>query len=163
PLAGTGVWRSVLVDGQCSSCAAAREGERARRQRIERQRGQLIRLLGGVKPYREFTFERYRVNIGNRVAFEAAQQFEPSEDNLYLWGPWGVGKTHLAVAVIRRSFVKGASVALVSPARLVRKLRMKTPDDEQQTIDFFIRVGVLVIDDLGVGTETSYARQIIQE
>src|SRR5262249_15444708 len=94
--------------------------------------------------------------------FEAAQQFDASRGNLYLWGPWGVGKTHLAVAVLRRSFAR-ASAALVTPAQLVRKLRMETPDDEQHAIDFFIGVGVLAIDDLGVGAETSYARQVIQE
>jgi DNA replication protein DnaC len=46
---------------------------------------------------------------------------------------------------------------------LVRKLRMKTPEEEQQTIDGFIRVGVLVIDGLGVGSDTAYARQVLQE
>jgi chromosomal replication initiation ATPase DnaA len=53
--------------------------------------------LGGEKPYREFTFERYKVTPGNRRAYERSKTFDPAAENLYLWGPSGVGKTHLAL------------------------------------------------------------------
>ena len=116
-----------------------------------------------MKPYRDFTFERYDVTPGNRDAVEFAKQFDRFKDNLYLWGLWGVGKTHLAMALLRRCFARGASSAVVTPARLVRKLRMKTPDEEQQAVDHFIRMDVLLIDDLGVGGDSPYARQVLQE
>jgi DNA replication protein DnaC len=40
---------------------------------------------------------------------------------------------------------------------------MRTPDEEQQGIDALVRTDLLVVDDLGIGGETSYARQILQE
>jgi DNA replication protein DnaC len=163
PLAGTGVWRSALVDDICASCAAKIENARQREQCSLTRRERFIRLLGGVKPYRDFRFERYDVTPGNRAAFEQANRFEPSKDNLYLWGPCGVGKTHLAVAVLRRCFARGGSIALVTPFQLIRKLRMKAPEEEQHAIDGFIRVNALVLDDLGVGSDTAYARQSMQE
>src|SRR5206468_3297143 len=96
-LTGTGVYRSGLVDGRCTACTDTIERERQRASRAKHLRAEFVRLVGGVKPYRAFTFERYELTPGNRIAFQRAKQFDPSTDNLYLWGPCGVGKTHLAV------------------------------------------------------------------
>jgi DNA replication protein DnaC len=162
-LAGTGVWQSALLDGLCARCAQAREAGRIRERRVRALREEFIRLLGGVKPYRDFTLERFQVTPGNSIAFQHAKQFDPSKDNLYLWGTGGVGKTHLAVAVLRQWFGRGASIALVTPFQLIRKLRMKTPEEEQQTLDTFVRARVFVLDDLGTGSDTPYGRQVLQE
>lgn len=162
-LAGTGVWRSTLVDGLCVSCSENLEAARQREQKSRAKREQFIRLLGGAKPCRDFTFERYEVTPGNRMAYEQAVRFDPSQNNLYLWGPCGVGKTHLSVAILHRCFERGRSIALVTLFQLIRRLRMKTPEEEQRAIDGFTRVDALVIDDLGVGSDTAYARQILQE
>jgi len=162
-LAGTGVWRSALVDGRCTACADSIERERQRASEARRLRAEFIQLVGGVKPYRAFTFERYQLTPGNGIAFQRAREFEPSMGNLYLWGPSGVGKTHLAIAILRRWFARGVSIELVTPSQLVRKLRMKSPEDEQQAIDRFIRSDLLVIDDLGIGADSAYGRQVIQE
>lgn len=162
-LAGTGVWRSTLVEGLCDGCREAMAKDLERERRTNRLREQFIRQLGGVRPYREFTFERYRVTPTNRVAFEHAAAFNQSKVNLYLWGPCGVGKTHLAVAILRRSFARNVSIALVTPFQLIRQVRMKNPDEEQRTLDGFIAVGTFVLDDLGAGAETTFGRQILQE
>lgn len=163
PLAGTGVWRSTLVNDLCPACAAAAANTYARLRRAHARREQFIRLVGGIKPYRVFTFERYRITPANRAAFAQAKAFDASKLNLYLWGPCGVGKTHLAVAILRQSFTRGASGAMTTPFQLVRRLRMKAPDDEQRTIDELVNAKVLVIDDLGAGAESVYARQALQE
>jgi hypothetical protein len=83
-LAGTGVWRSALVDGFCPKCAEAIEGRRKLERRAHTLREQFIREVGGVKPYRKFTFEQYQVTPGNRPAFERAKGFNPSNDNLFV-------------------------------------------------------------------------------
>ena len=82
---------------------------------------------------------------------------------MYLWGPCGVGKTHLAIAVLRRWFGSAAAAEFVTPLQLIRKLRMKAPEDEQQAVERFIRADVLVLDDLGIGCDSVFARQILQE
>jgi DNA replication protein DnaC len=163
PLAGTGVWRSQLTGGLCPTCIAALEGNRQKEQQAQALHEALVQLLGGEKPYREFTFERYEATAGNRLAFERARQFNPSIDNLYLWGACGVGKTHLAYAVARRRFEDDRSVAILRPGQLIRKVRMKDPDAEQEAIDRLVRVRVLVLDDLASGHDTTYARQVLQE
>jgi DNA replication protein DnaC len=163
PLAGTGVWRSTLVDGLCRACWQAAETERERRCRQERQRQRLIDALGGIKPYREFTFERFQVSVGNREAFDQARRFDPARDNLYLWGAGRVGKTHLGIAIARSCLERGGAIKLATPSQLVRQLRMKPPEEEQHAIDAFVRADVFLLDDFARGSDTPYARLVLQE
>lgn len=163
PLAGTGVWRSQLVDGLCPTCLAAVESEREQKQRALHRRKELIELLGGEKPYREFTFERYQVTPENKLAYERTRNFDPSSDNLYLWGPCGVGKTHLAYAAARKCFEETLTIAILRAAQLSRKVRMKDPGQEQAAIDELAGAEALVLDDLGSGSDTAFSRQVLQE
>jgi DNA replication protein DnaC len=163
PMAGTGVWRSTLTEGRCAPCHQVIESERYQARHAERLRERLIRLLGGVKPFREFTLERYKVTPGNQSASALVKAFNPAKDNLYLWGLPGVGKTHLAYAAARRAFCQDRSAEITTLPRLIRKLRMKPPDEEQHLIDGFVCADVLVLDDLGIGHDTVYARQVLRE
>jgi DNA replication protein DnaC len=163
PLAGTGVWHSQLSNGLCPACITALEFERQQAESAKTLRIDLTKLLGGEKPYREFTFERYKVTPGNRRAFQRSKHFNPATDNLYLWGSCGVGKTHLAYATARSCFEETLSVNILRPWQLSRKVRMKEPEEEQAGIDEIVNVEVLVLDDIGVGSETAYSRQILQE
>ena len=128
-----------------------------------RLRERFIRLVGGTRPYREFTFERYHAMPANQRAFVAAKAFDPSKTNLYLWGPCGVGKTHLAVAILRRWFSRGHSAVMTMPSQLGRRLRMRPPDEEQRVIEEIVQTGVLVLDDLGSGPDSVFARNVLQE
>lgn len=163
PLAGTGVWRSTLVDHHCATCVQLIEKERQAKAAAERYRNTLVALLGGEKPYQAFTFERFQVMPGNRRAFGATAAFDPSADNLYLWGGSGIGKTHLACAAARRAAEEGLSVQILRLPELVRKTRMKEPEVEQSIVDRLINVDVLVFEDLGSGPTSAYGRQILRE
>jgi DNA replication protein DnaC len=162
-LAGTAVWRSQLAGGLCPACVTALEREREQKQRAMAVRNDLVQLLGGEKPYREFTFERFEVEPGNRLAYERCKNFNPAAENLYLWGPCGVGKTHLAWAIARRCFEESLSVAITPVGQLSRKVRMKDPQDEQAAINEFVWADALMLDDLGAGPDTAFFRQILQE
>jgi DNA replication protein DnaC len=164
-LAGTGRWNTQLEDEMCPSCRESAMRARAKENRNLEQRRRLIEILGGEKPYREFTFAHYEITAGNRMAFTKASGFNPQTDNLYFWGSCGVGKTHLAYATARRCFEEGRTVAILKPSELLRQIRRwaKDPSEEQFAIDRFVRVEVLVIDDFGIGGDTPYARQILQE
>src|SRR5260370_15451781 len=112
PMAGTGVWRSQLIDTRCPACQGAFEKERTRTQQALARRKELLELLGGDKPYREFTFDRYQVAPGNHLAYDKCKEFNPAVENLYLCGPCGVSKTHLAYATARRCFEETLSVTI---------------------------------------------------
>lgn len=162
-LAGTGVWRSQLTDGVCPACIAAVEAQQDKQYHALNLRRELVDLLGGEKPYREFTLARYRVTPGNQLAYARSENFNPASDNLYLWGPCGVGKTHLAWAIARKFLEETLSVTIVRAFQLSRRVRMREPEQEQAGIDGFARAQVLVVDDLGIGPDTAFSRQILQE
>lgn len=162
-LAGTNVWRSQLLDGRCPTCQLAVKEQRESERRGRALRQNLVQLLGGERPFREFTFEQYETTPGNRRAYERAEDFNPKSENLYLWGACGVGKTHLAYAAARRFFERGYTVEILKSSQLARRVRMKPPEEEQAVIDQFSRAGIFVLDDLGMGTDTLYSRQILQE
>src|SRR5262249_14454706 len=61
------------------------------------------------------------------------------------------------------AFERGGTVALITPSQLIRRLRMKSPEEEQQGIERFAVVETLVIDDMGMGSDSAYARQVLQE
>ena len=48
PLAGTGLWRSVLWEGLCPGCVDARETERQATRRAQLNGEHFSRLLGGI-------------------------------------------------------------------------------------------------------------------
>ena len=141
----------------------ALETERLKERRAIAIRSELIQLLGGAKPYREFTFERFQLTPGNQLAYERSRHFNPAAENLYLWGPCGVGKTHLSWALARRCFEETLSVVMLPAGQLSRKVRMKDPEQEQATVDQWVWAEVLVLDDLGAGSDTAYVRQVVQE
>lgn len=163
PLAGTGVWRTQLLDGICAGCVASLERERQEKQRAMVRRKELVSLLGGEKPYRDFTYERFQIGPANKLAFERCSQFDPSTENLYLWGACGVGKTHLALATARRCFEETLVVLVEHAALVSRKARMRDPEHEQAVIDQWINAEMLVLDDLGAGPVTAYCLQLWQE
>jgi DNA replication protein DnaC len=162
-MAGTGVWRSQLIDARCPACEDAFEKDRTKEQQALARRNELVELLSGEKPYREFTFERYQVTPGSQLAYQRCKEFNPTTENLYLWGPCGVDKTHLAYAVARRCFQETLSATVQPAGQLTRKVRMKDPAQEEIAVEHFARVDVLILDDLGVGTDTAYSRQLVQE
>src|SRR5262245_15466740 len=51
PLAGTGVWHSQLTDQLCPACLVALEVQRRKDEHALTVRNELVRLLGGEKPY----------------------------------------------------------------------------------------------------------------
>ena len=99
----------------------------------------------------------------NDLAFTRARSFSCARENLYLWGPCGVGKTHLAFAIARRFCEEGRSVEFMRQPQLMRRVRLKDPDEEQRAITRLVRTEVFVLDDFGIGHDTAYARQIFQE
>jgi DNA replication protein DnaC len=162
-LPGTGVWRSQLVRGICSACALATEARSRKERQALALRASLVALLGGEHPYREFTFERYEMTPGNQLAFETAKHFSPATQNLYLWGPCGLGKTHLAWACARRSCEEALSVDILRAGQISRKFRLKEPEAEQAAIDQAANAQMLVLDDLGSGPDTAFTRHVLQE
>lgn len=162
-LPGTGIPYSQLIGGLCPKCYADIEARKTEASRKTALHLKLVSTLGGEKPCREFRLESFKVTPENQLGYVRAETFDAYRDNLYLWGPCGVGKTHLASAIAARNVVNGNYVCVTKPPQLLRRVRRLDPDEEQRAIDRVIRADVFVLGDLGIGNDTAYARQIFQE
>lgn len=85
---------------------------------------------------------------------------------LFLWGPNGTGKTS-AVVVLAKAYRRiGSAVLFMAAADLKRMVIENEHFDEEETYwDRASKVSVLVIDDLGKGTQdsTGYGASLIDE
>lgn len=137
--------------GECFLCRERAEQERVE---VEKARAWDIKRLGGLKAYEAFTFAKY----GNQAAIDKCDGYP--DLNLYIWGAAGVGKTHLATAIVRQ-FKDGI---VVKPQHIFRKLRgLKSGDEEQAVIDKLARKAHIVIDDLGVEKSSAFSLSALYE
>jgi len=167
---GFGQYETKSASGKCAEChnklmderrALIEERERAEKEAYRKKFA--IEMFGGIKPYEEFTFEKYRP-MENMVAYETCKKFNPLNDNLFIYGPTGVGKTHLAVAIAREWFDKHKRVEYWKTVGLLRHFRYKrSAEDEEEMIDNFANAPVLVLDDLGAQKETDFGTMMILE
>ena len=136
---------------ECSTCEDRR---RAEADEEAKKKAWDIKRLGGLKAYDFFTFKNY----GNQKAIEMTHGYPGL--NLYLWGAAGVGKTHLATAVVRQ-FPDGI---VVKPQQILRRLRgLKNGEEEQKVIDKLANKEHMVIDDLGVEKTTAFSLSSLYE
>lgn len=134
--------------GVCSKCHAIR----TTREMSER--------LGGRRAYEDFTAERFKPSEATQPALDACTAFNPGSDNIYLYGPTGTGKSHLATVAAR----KYRDPLVTKPVNIIRRIRAcESAEGERDVILRCAGEKVLLIDDLGVGRDTEFAVTTIYE
>lgn len=150
-------------DGVCSACLK-KEKEIARKKELEQAQKQMldekIKALGGELNFKKFTLEKYDALSPSQVeAYKACMDFDPTRNNLFLLGAAGVGKSHLATAVMNAHYKPGSKRYRIT--ELLRLFRIKrAADEEQSLIDEFSTCPVLIIEDFGVQKTTDWAVQM---
>ncbi|EFL55163.1 ATP-binding protein [Finegoldia magna] len=114
----------------------------------------------------QYTFEKYLNEKGQayKVAYNYAKSFEQmKEDNvgLLFYGDVGSGKTYLACSIanelIEREQVKVKIMNLSQVINQIQKSAFKL--DSNEIIDNLSNIPLLILDDLGIERDTSYARE----
>ena len=119
--------------------------------------------IGGPRAWQQFTFEKYKTTATNGKALAALKAYDPRSQNLYIMGPTGTGKTHLAVAAAR-AFIKKVPVHLLKMYTLAREVRdCNRASEEAAVIAKYVHAGVLILDDLGVSKDTEFSTTVMYE
>lgn len=157
----------ILVDGGlCTGCFEKREdAERDAQWEAETRREREAKIKGflGEKGANEYRLERFIPTVGNQFAFAAVKDFDIRKNNLYIHGPVGTGKTHLAGALVRIFIERKKRVEFIRPPQLMRQFRGKEAAEEERLLWNYAAADLLVLDDLGVGRATEFANQILYE
>ena len=87
-------------------------------------------------------------------------KFIDDKTNVIMLGAVGLGKTHLATALVRSH----RDAWVVKPQTIYRNCRgIKSGQEEQEAINVFIKCPLLVIDDLGVDKKTDFSFSTLYE
>ena len=134
-----------------------------------------LRRYGNLSAYRDYRFDNFHINIAGgysdaakaslKQAKTAAQAFaEEPEGWLVFEGPYGCGKTHLAVAIANQRLESaGEQVMFITAPDLLDLLRMTMGGESDASFDAYFErirnIPLLALDDLGVENPSDWARE----
>lgn len=114
--------------------------------------------------YAECTLESYP---GDETAVPTLREWLDSDRWLVLSGGYGVGKTGLAVALLRIFAERGVSVLFVNAPAMLRRVRATygkhDGEDERAVIDSLAEVEILAIDDIGKERLTEWGQELLYD
>lgn len=163
PLCGGSGWQSADVSGYVRPCEC-RYTEGSRR---------LLQESKIPKRYEECSFDNYKTTGDDPTLVSAKRdvqtflkKFPEVDFGLLLVGSLGVGKTHLAVALLKGLILEKRCVGLFYDFRdLLRDIQMSW-DPVAQTSELVVirpvlQAEVLVLDELGANKPTEWARDMV--
>lgn len=140
------------------------------RERVSR----IIKQSGISRRFLQRTFETFEQTAQNQRAYKAAKTYadnfeakrpganpDPGRNGLFITGPKGIGKTHLAAAIANLIMNQGIAVICMTMIDLLDVIR-KTFDPTTQTtsssvLAIYKDVPLLIIDDIGKEPPTEWA------
>lgn len=127
---------------------------------IDLQKFRKLYHQANMEHYKKLTFKTY---LPEKSPLEklVIEHLRDNLKGLYIFGPVGTGKTHLAAATVHEAIKRGIpSVMFSLPAAL--RLIALAPMDEKQAIEkTFVDIPYLVLDDLGKEKTTDTADETL--
>ena len=130
----------------------------------------LARENRAMKMQRTFNRSGIRPLHGQMNALAAARQYVDEFDgniaSFIFSGKPGTGKNHLAAAICNELLLRGKSVLIITVADIMSAMKdtfSNRETSEEQLLNDLSNVDLLVIDEIGVQTESRYEKVIINQ
>ena len=139
-----------------------RDNERKVREQIER----LTRAGLSDPEYHISTFEnddRQRPKLSDackRYCAKFAEEYEPEGTGIVFYGPTRTGKTYFACCIANELIANGISAMVTSLSALIDRLQSDNYQDRDNLYNSIRNVRLLVIDDLGVESQTPFRMEV---
>lgn len=173
-------WSKIPKLCDCEEAVAKHEAEEAEKKRLEeeekqrrneeerRRRVETQLAKSGMKSrFLSRTFANFQTNTaGRKMAARTAKEYadnftahKQNGDGLYIEGPYGTGKTHLAAAIAIQLMESGYNVIFKTTDDLLREIKATFDESgsEQKVTDRFRGCDLLVIDDIGKEQATDWS------
>ena len=150
--------------GEIGAAALARENRAMKMQRTFNR--------SGIRPlHQNCSFDNYRVECdGQMNALSKARQYVDEFDgniaSFVFSGKPGTGKYLLAAAICNELLLRGKSVLIITVADIMSAMKdtfSNRETSEEQLLNDLSNVDLLVIDEIGVQTESRYEKVIINQ
>jgi DNA replication protein DnaC len=154
-------------DYPCRHCDQGRQIAAEREKVAAQQRcRELIDKAGIPLRCKDFTFASYPTNNAARAIVAKAVGNWDFRQSLFLYGPYGIGKTGLMVAALRHVAIMyaeqhpGATMRFASAPQLFRDLRAGYADESYtRVLDTATSSSLLALDDLGAEKPTEWVKE----
>lgn len=155
----------------CEEAVARRTQDEVNReyQRVMAQEHRARQIFNGAGVpvrFKDATFDTYPVSATTREAYATVKQWaESGTESLLLYGPFGTGKTGLAIAAMRYRITAHhpGAMFLTTPGLLDRirqtYSRQRDEIDEADVLEAVRNTGLLVLDDLGAERPTDWVQE----
>lgn len=146
-------------------CDECHEQDRLKEE--ERRNPNLKLIVSGFSVlHLDMSFDNFEVIPENEKAHKIALQYaEKPQGGLFITGPCGVGKTHLAASIARKLIFSNKKCRFVLVPELLLRIRSIFGRDSAKTeedfIDEYTRYEYLFIDDLGAEKITDWSLEIM--
>lgn len=150
------------------------KGARRCRCRLEQQQSKLLEQSRIPRRYENCAFVNYRPAPNNgsqlqafNLAFKLVSEFPAVNRGLLFMGPVGVGKTHLAAAILRGLVERGASCLFYEFGALLQEIRDSynpvSQASELKVLAPVYEAEVLVLDELGASKPTDWVQDTMMQ
>lgn len=163
-------FKTNVLDPWCDSCAHEHPKEYAPifAKRVMENASAVLESMDVPLAYRSCSFESFEAKAREQLrALQVAKEWVYSETpGLFLWGPVGTGKTHLAVSALLAMRARSARRWIgqfVSVLELLLKCRnsFRGGDSTEEILERLGMFGVLLLDDLGAEKPTEFSRETL--